>query len=372
MNKICKQLSIESPSRIGQKEHVFQYDVMIPDVPPQGARLKVMCAGACYRSRSTSVSSTSSTCSLGSDSGMSGVGTALIGFRDSSFYPGYEVAGVVESIGEEVDPNCGLKVGDNVIVYPFDEVPPGYAEYMSVPEIQFLIKVPDNMSLSVAAMLPSGALWAMNTVRKAETAVQRILEQKGPDGMCHFLVVGTGGLALWALRLARYFFGEKQNRVHIAVACLRDEGFCLAKECGKVDVIQWSEELYERILIDRTIDACKGQVDVVIDFGTTSRSLNRSIQCLSKGGVVFIGHETADRLMPKFARKAEEHHITIQPVELGSLDQLKELVQLVSSGEVQPPPYSVFPAEEASEVISKLCKSQIPGRAILQFHSSAQ
>jgi NADPH:quinone reductase-like Zn-dependent oxidoreductase len=162
----------------------------------------------------------------------------------------------------------------------------------------------------------------------------------------------------------------------------------------RVDVIQWSEELYERILIDRTIDACKGQVDVVIDFGTTSRSLNRSIQCLSKGGVVFIGHETADRLMPKFARKAEEHHITIQPVELGSLDQLKELVQLVSSGEVkplvsfilpnclsylkfqlkqvQPPPYSVFPAEEASEVISKLCKSQIPGRAILQFHSSAQ
>lgn len=84
-----------------------------------------MCAGACYRSRSTSVSSTSSTCSLGSDSGMSGVGTALIGFRDSSFYPGYEVAGVVESIGEEVDPNCGIKVGDNVIVYPFDEVPPG-------------------------------------------------------------------------------------------------------------------------------------------------------------------------------------------------------------------------------------------------------
>ena len=53
------------------------------------------------------------------------------------------------------------------------------------------------------------------------------------EGMCHFLVVGTGGLALWALRLARYFFGEKQNRVHIAVACLRDEGFCLAKECGK-------------------------------------------------------------------------------------------------------------------------------------------
>lgn len=51
--------------------------------------------------------------------------------------------------------------------------------------------------------------------------------------MCHILVVGTGGLALWALRLARYFFSEKQHRVHIAVACLRDEGFCLAQESGK-------------------------------------------------------------------------------------------------------------------------------------------
>lgn len=372
-NRLCKQVSIESPSRIGQKEHVFQYDVMVPEVPPQGARIKVMCAGACYRSRSTSVSSTCSNSSYGSESGMSaGSSQSLIGFRDSSFYPGYEVAGVVESIGEEVDPNCQVKVGDNVIVYPFDEVPPGYAEYMSVPEIQFLVKIPDNMSLSVASMLPSGALAALNTVRKAEVAVQNILEKKGPDGMCHFLVVGTGGLALWALRLARYFFGDKQNRVHIAVACLRDEGFSLAKECGKVDVIQWSEDLYERILIDRTIDACKGQVDVVIDFGTTSRSLNRSLQCLNKGGVVFIGHETADRLMPKFARKADDLAVSIQSVELGSIEQLNELVQLVSSGQVQPPPYSVFPAEEAPEVISKLCKSQIPGRAVLQFHSATQ
>ena len=57
-----------------------------------------------------------------------------------------------------------------------------YAEYMSVPEIEFLVKIPDNMSLSVAAMLPSGALWALNTVQKAESVVQRISEEKGPDG----------------------------------------------------------------------------------------------------------------------------------------------------------------------------------------------
>jgi len=373
MSRICKQVSIESPASVGgNREYVFQYDVVVPDVPSKGARVKVMCAGACYRQRSASVSSTSSTCSMGSDSGLVSSSPSHRGLRDSSFYPGYEVAGVVESIGEEADAaTAGVKVGDQVIVYPFDDCPPGYAEYMSVPDIEYLIKIPDDMSLPVAAMLPSGALWALNTVQKAESVVQRIVEQKGPDGMCHILVVGTGGLALWAIRLAQYFFSGKQHRVHIVVACLRDEGFCLAQECGKVDVIQWSEELYERILIDRTKDACHGEVDVVIDFGTTSRSLNRSIQCLGKGGVVFLGHETADRLLPKFSRKAEEFGITIQSVETGSLDQLRELVTLVHSGKVQPPPHSVFPAEDATEVIHRLCKSEIPGRAILQFHSPA-
>ncbi len=45
---------------------------------------------------------------------------------------------------------------------------------------------------------------------------------------------------------------------------------------------------------------------------------------------------------------------------------------VISYFQVKPPPHSVFPAEEASDVINKLCKSEIPGRAILQFHSSAQ
>jgi hypothetical protein len=47
-------------------------------------------------------------------------------------------------------------------------------------------------------------------------------------------------------------------------------------------VVQWNEDLYEKQLIERTKDACQGTVDIVIDFGTTSRSLHRSLQCLSE------------------------------------------------------------------------------------------
>lgn len=58
-----------------------------------------------------------------------------------------------------------------------------YAEYMVVPDIEYLIKIPETMPLSVAAMLPSGALWALNTVQKVERVVQKINESRGPDGM---------------------------------------------------------------------------------------------------------------------------------------------------------------------------------------------
>lgn len=46
-------------------------------------------------------------------------------------------------------------------------------------------------------------------------------------------------------------------------------------------MVQWTEDLYEKQLIERTTDACAGPVDVVMNFGTTSRSLHRSLQCLA-------------------------------------------------------------------------------------------
>lgn len=153
--------------------------------------------------------------------------------------------------------------------------------------------------------------------------------------------------------------------------------------------MQWSEDLYEKQLIERTVDCCGGFVDVVIDFGTTSRSLHRSLQCLNEGGVVLISDETAEKLLPKFSRRAEERKQHIEPVPSGTIEQLKEVVRLVASKDVRfdkkfhkflilmaffnfqikPPPHSVFPAEEASEVVRKLVHSEIPGRAILKFHN---
>ncbi|XP_063219669.1 uncharacterized protein LOC134529469 [Bacillus rossius redtenbacheri] len=374
MNQLCRQVSIESPGPT-IKDCVFSFEVPVPNVPPHGARIRVICAGACYRlKRSPSISSISSVSSTSSDVSQE-IGLSQqqspshYGVRDASIFPGYEVAGIIDTLGENVDGKCEFKPGDRVVVYPYEGVPHGYAEYMIVPDMQFLVKIPDNISLSVAAMLPTGALLAMNTVLSVHEHVAKVLKERGENAVCKVLIVGTGGLALWALRIAGHLFNNIKDHVRITVASLRDEGFVLAKECEKVNVVQWNEDVYEKQLIERTKDACGGTVDVVIDFGTTSRSLHRSLQCLNKGGVVFISSEVAERLMPKFSRRAEERQQIIRPVDMGSVEQLRELVDLVGRKAVEPPPHTEFPAEEACEVVKKLCHSEIQGRAILRFHT---
>lgn len=127
----------------------------------------------------------------------------------------------------------GITEGTRIVLYPYEGVPHGYADYIVVPDFKCLVPVPDNLPLSVAAMLPTGALLAMNTVYTAAVCIKSVLE--GPDhkDKATVLIVGTGGLALWALRVASHHFktGPLHDRVSITVATLKDEGFALAKEC---------------------------------------------------------------------------------------------------------------------------------------------
>lgn len=240
MSKLCRQVSIESPGPT-LRECVFSFDVPVPDVPMYGARIRVVYAGACYRAnrtRSASVCSTSSVSSIGSLTGEMesfGIHTstpAHIGLRDGALFPGYEVAGVVDAIGKAAESMDGITVGTRIVLYPYEGVPHGYADYIVVPDFKCLVPIPAELPLSVAAMLPTGALLATNTVQTATECLNRILEGPNKKDKATVLIVGTGGLALWALRIATHYFKKLSyhNRVHISVATLKDEGFLLAKE----------------------------------------------------------------------------------------------------------------------------------------------
>lgn len=172
---------------------------------------------------------------------------AYHGYRDGALFPGFEVAGVIEELGPGITQkkDHGFFVGQRVVLYPFDDAPNGYAEYIVVPEMKYLIPIPDTLPLSVAAMLPTGALLAMNTVFEAQEIVSSLLKEREaayaaapettPPPLCRILIVGTGGLALWAVRIAAHHFHqlESSKKVQTTVASLRDEGFMMAKDFEK-------------------------------------------------------------------------------------------------------------------------------------------
>jgi len=88
-----------------------------------------------------------------------------------------------------------------------------YAEFIIVPELKYLVKIPDSISLSVAAMLPTGALLAMNTVFKAHEYVQNILQERGDNGLFSESLNPT----LYFIRL---------------VSCLSSDCVCLVYHCS--------------------------------------------------------------------------------------------------------------------------------------------
>lgn len=164
--KLCRQVSIESPSLAGrgasQRELVLNVIVPVPETPATGARIKVVYAGACYRRpRSASLCSQTSAGAELTDSlfalkqamlaEAAACGTVDItgghapsiaaqleapaaspstaalnhGVRDGALFPGFEVAGVIDQLGADVGESSGWKVGQRVCLYPFEEAPDG-------------------------------------------------------------------------------------------------------------------------------------------------------------------------------------------------------------------------------------------------------
>ncbi len=105
---------------------------------------------------------------------------------------GYDVAGVVEAVGEDV---TGFAVGNRVFadLYPFGAG--SLAEFVSVPERAF-VAIPDAMTDEVAATLPHAAILALQGLRLPDG------RRPGPGD--RVLVVGaSGSVGPFAVQIAK-------------------------------------------------------------------------------------------------------------------------------------------------------------------------
>lgn len=325
----------------------------VPEVPRGGARIRVLFAGMTY-----------------TEGQVEKRRLRLSGILNTSLFPGFEVSGVVDEVCTTVCETTDVRQGDRVIVYPEynANTETGYAEFVTVSDLSDVIKVPTQLPLEVGSLLPCGALTAYSAVQLLRPHV--VAKMENSEDPVNMLIVGAGGLALWSLRMALSYLSDKNcdNKLRLTIADTSIDGLTVAKQHGCFSVVHWSDELYEEHILERTQNVCQGGVDVMLDFVTSQRTIDRAHNILKEDGVLLVGGISRCDVSSRLEQLSEMKRTVLSLVR-GSRDDLKEIVNRVADGKIKPPAFSVFPMEAADQVFNQLSQSQLHGRAVLSVSS---
>jgi len=314
----------------------------VPDTPKDGVVIKVGYVGACYSEGK------------------------MRRKRMRPRFPGVEVSGTIHNVGNNL-PNSNFTLGDKVVLFPSDDIADsGYAEYIAVDDTRQVLQVPNNVPLEVAAMLPGDALSAYAAVLAAKPHVEKLQQVKS---CVNVLVVGAGGLGLWTIRLAQLLMGSLCNSVRLFVADSSIDKLLTAHDHGCFDIVHWNEEDHEQYIVERTLDSCRGGVDVIIDYISSPRTMQRSFKVLNREGLILVGGSSSTEVSISLNALAAKQQ-SIVGIPKGNMNQLRDLVNFVAEGKLTPPCFAVFPIEDVNQVFDDLCECRITGRAIFKVGSS--
>jgi propanol-preferring alcohol dehydrogenase len=304
------------------------------------------------------------------EGGYEGIGGQLLKTTDRGvkypLTPGHEIAGIVDSLGEETE---GFTKNEKVLVYPWigEGVCPacrigqenlcdkprslgvyrdgGYAEYVLVPSYKYLLKIDDGMDTNASATLSCSALTAYGAVKNTNL--------KPNDNV---VIIGSGGLGLMAVQLAKAITGAK-----IIATDLDDEKLRVAKKNGADNVINSKKEDPVKAVLELTD---KMGADAVIDFVNASKTVETDMQLLRRRArVVLVGLFGGELKLSLVTMPTRAYKLIGSYT--GTLSDMVELVSLATRGVINPVVSDTFKLNQATEALSKLKDGKIIGRAVI-------
>jgi alcohol dehydrogenase, propanol-preferring len=338
--------------------------IEIPRPGPRSVLVKVAAAGVCH----TDLHLISGAYDMGEGRRLS----TTDGGKRLPLTPGHEISGTVQELGSGAE-SAGLRAGDPVVVYPWigcgdcrkcragkenlcEGAPAflgfmkdgGYAEYVLVADARYLVRA-DGLDPSQSATLACSGLTAFTTIRKCGLRAGELL-----------LIVGAGGLGTAAIQIAK-----KTTEATVAVADVDESKLEWATKLGADHVFNTSAldpgGLASRV---RSVNQGRG-ADAVADFVGTPATTSSGFRLLGREGrLVLVGlvGGSAQLSLPLFPLRGAQ----IAGNFTGTLADLVELVDLARRGTLAPVVTGAYRLEDANEVLSKLGRGEIEGRAVLK------
>ncbi len=284
---------------------------------------------------------------------------------------GHEIVGRVVKLGPDA---TGVKPGDIRIVFPWlgcgkcekclaeDDnmcsvaakslgvfANGGYGTHVVAPHPRHLVD-PGTLDLAVAATYACSGITVYSAIKKAMP-----LKPTQP-----IVLIGAGGLGLNAIAVLKAL--KHQNIITVDISAEKREA---AMKAGATKTVDGSgEDVAKRIM-----EAAGGPVPAIIDLVNGTATARFAFPALDKGGkliqVGLFGGELTLPL-PIMAMRA----LTIQGSYVGNPKELRELVKLAQSGELQALPVATIPQNQADAALNRLRNGQVTGRLVLKAEAA--
>jgi D-arabinose 1-dehydrogenase-like Zn-dependent alcohol dehydrogenase len=224
--------------------------------------------------------------------------------------------------------------------------PGGYADHLLIPHPRYLVDA-SGIDPAWAATLACSGL----TTYSAVSALAPIPREEW------VAVLGAGGLGLMAIGMLRALGHERIVAVDIDPA-----KFVAAREEGAAATLNGKDPDVAKKLLEIAGGPLFGAVDLVNNTGTASLAL----AALRKGGrLILVGLYGGE--IPLSLVAVVQRALTIRGSNVGTVAELKQVVELARAGKLKPIPIEKRPLSEVSRTLDELKAGTIVGRVVAEI-----
>jgi NADPH:quinone reductase-like Zn-dependent oxidoreductase len=254
---------------------------------------------------------------------------------------GSEFAGEIESVGKDVK---RFKRGDQVFGY-LGQSMGAYAEYLCLPEDGVLAMKPANMTYEEAAVVPYGAIMALNLLRKVNVhSGQKVL-----------INGASGGIGSAAVQIAKHFGAEVTG----VCGTPRLE---FVKSLGAGQVIDYTKEDFAQ---------SGGTYDLIFDV-LGKGSFSRSKKLLTQNGRYLLASFKLKQLLQMLWTSMAGGRKVICAIAPGSVEDLISVKELIEAGKIKAVIDRRFPMEKAAEAHRYVENGHKKGNVVITLEYKTQ